>query len=139
MSRLVNTNTPLKRRNQSMRAIAELLRHLAQKPAVDEQSKDMLAAIVFALREIEKTLDEVTEAWEKRDYWVKAEKFREEWVWSGISLDALTDVLKKEDWARLPTEILRLMPHVASITINKFTHGEDLWQGKYKQLRAEFD
>ena len=49
MGRVINTNSPGKRRSFHMRTIAEILRRLTQKSDVDEEVRDMLAMVVFAL------------------------------------------------------------------------------------------
>ena len=81
MGRVVNTNNPGKVRNQLMRTSAELLRHLSQKTELDNEAKDMAARLVFCLREIEDGIESSAMAWEKRDYWVKAEQLRQRWAW----------------------------------------------------------
>jgi hypothetical protein len=138
MSRVVNTNNPGKRRSQNLRACAELLRHLSQKAEIDDEVQDMLAAMIFALREVEKSLDEAVVAWEKRDYWIKAEQFRQKWAWTGLTLDTLTAILRKEDWAALPAFMARTLPYFADIKINKLTRQADLWKGKYDLLSNEW-
>ena len=40
MARVINTNSPGKRRNAHMRTVAEILRHLGQKTTIDDSSKD---------------------------------------------------------------------------------------------------
>lgn len=137
MSRVVNTNSPGKRRNYHMRSCAELLRHLSQKEGFDDESKDMLAAIVYALRGINETIDDAVEAWEKRDYWIKAERFRQEWDWVSSCYHDLHTTLREQQWQAVPQYMARLFPHFSGITINKFTRSEELWQGKYHDLIAE--
>lgn len=137
MSRVINTNSPLKRRNQHMRAGAELLRHLSQKATVDDESRDMLAALLFALKEIEDSLEDATEAWEKRDYWMKVEEFRKKWIWVGSSAVQLDALLDSEDWSKLPDFMVRIMPHFADITISKFTRTSELWDGMHAKYQAE--
>jgi hypothetical protein len=137
MSRVVNTNSPGKRRNQHMRAGAELLRRLSQKPAIDDEARDMMAALVFSLRGVEESLEDATDAWEKRDYWMKAEQFRQKWMWVGTSADELDAILRSEDWGRLPIFMINILPNYSEITINKFTRDSDLWDGMYKKFQAE--
>jgi hypothetical protein len=74
MGRVVNTNNPGKIRSQLMRTSAELLRHLSQKTEVDDEVRDMVAQLVFCLRGIEEGIESSAEAWERRDYWLKAEQ-----------------------------------------------------------------
>ena len=81
MSRVINTDSTGKKRNQNMRTGAELLRHLSQKNTIDDEAKDMLALLIYCLREIDEGIDSSAQAWEKRDYWMKAEEFRQRWRW----------------------------------------------------------
>jgi hypothetical protein len=137
MARVVNTNNPGKRRNHAMRSCAELLRFLSQKPEIDDESRDMLAAMVFALREIDASIDEAAVAWEKRDYWMKAEQFREKWTWVAMYCDELTILMRAENWAAIPAVLMRMLPYFAEIKINKQMRFSDLWEGKYRQFLQE--
>lgn len=137
MTRVVNTNSPGKRRSQNMRSCAELLRHLSQQDTFNGESKDMLAAIYFALEQIEISLDEAVEAWEKRDYWVKAEQFRHKWTWVGLNMDTLKDVLLREAWAEVPEFMMAMFPNFSDIKVIKFTRKSDLWDGAYERFLAK--
>ncbi len=79
MGRVINTDSTGKRRNQHMRTAAEILRRLSQKNGIDAEVKDMVATLVFCFREIDEGIEQSTIAWEKRDYWMKAEDFRRRW------------------------------------------------------------
>ncbi|MBC8098490.1 MAG: hypothetical protein H7Y11_03530 [Armatimonadetes bacterium] len=137
MSRVINTDGPGKKRNQLMRTAAELVRRLSQKSAIDDDAKDMLAMLVFCMREIDDGIEESSKAWEKRDYWMKAEEFRQRWMWAGKTADELKDILFREDWAALPTLMLRLLPQFAEIKITKFTRAESTWALAYTRLAEE--
>lgn len=134
MSRVVNPDSQGKKRNQNMRSCAELLRHLSQKSTIDDEARNMLAAIVFALREIDDGLEESAAAWEKRDYWMKAEQFRQKWAWVGMTADELNGIIRAESWDKIPPLIVRLLPNFAEITITKLTRKSDLWDGQYQRL-----
>ena len=79
MSRIIHTKAPGKIRNQQRRTVAEALRRLSQKRQLDGEAKDLAALIVYAMHGIADTIDQAIEAWEKRDYYMKAERFREKW------------------------------------------------------------
>ena len=132
MSRVISTDTPGKVRNQHRRLIAEAMRHLSQKSRLDEEAKDLAAVIVLSLQEIANTIDQTTEAWEKRDYYMKAERFREQWRWVDAMADELGDVVYRGDWSQLPAALARLMPHFSDITIRKLTLKPVVWQGAYE-------
>ncbi len=137
MARIINTANPGKLRNQARRTIAEMLRHLMTKGTLDDEARDMVATIVYALREIDATIEVTTEAWEKRDYYLKADKFRLEWEWAAPAADRLEAIVRWNKWDRLPQEIVGLAQRFADIKIVKFTRAEDTWQGNYRQLLAE--
>jgi len=137
MSRYINTDGPGKRRNQLMRTCAELLRRLSQKGTVDADSKNMLSLLVFSLREIDAGIEESSKAWEKRDYWMKAEEFRQRWSWAGLYADTLSALIYDERWGELPDVMLKLLPYFAEIKVTKFTRDESLWAGAHAQLMDE--
>lgn len=137
MSRVINTDNPGKRRNYQMRSAAELLRRLSQKGEIDADAKDMLAQLVFCLREIDEGIEESSKAWEKRDYWMKAEEFRQRWMWAGQAADELKDLIFSERWADLALMMAKLLPKFADIKINKYMRSESLWQSAYSRLAEE--
>jgi hypothetical protein len=137
MSRVINPDNPGKKRNALMRTTAELLRRLSQKPTIDDEAKDMLAAVVFSLREIDEGIEDSSKAWEKRDYWMKAEEFRQRWAWAGKSADELKDLIFSENWAALPTQMVKLLPYFADIKITKYTRDQSSWMNAYDRLAEE--
>lgn len=137
MSRLVNGQNPSVERNQLRRTISEALRHLLAKKKLDDESKDLVALIVYSLRGIAQGVDQSARAWEKRDYYVKADKFRMEWAWAEKSANRLEVILRGELWNELPVALAELAPKFSDITVTKFVRTEALWQGRYKQLMAE--
>jgi hypothetical protein len=134
MSRVINTDSTGKQRNQLMRTAAEILRRLSQKTDIDAEVKDMLATLVYCFREIEEGIDQSAAAWEKRDYWVKAEELRQRWGWPGDMADQIQAIVYQEDWGKLPTLMVKLLPRFADIKITKLTRSEALWQGAYERL-----
>jgi hypothetical protein len=134
MSRLINTNDPGKLRNTARRTIAEILRHLMFKRSLDEETKDMAAALVFALREIAASVDTTVEAWEKRDYFLKADRFRLEWEWAGPTADRLQEIVMLGRWEELPAQLAILLPRFKDIRIAKMTRPTSAWKASYALL-----
>ena len=137
MSRVINVDNPAKKRNANRRTIAELLRRLSQKPRIDEDAKDMSAAIVFALRDIYEGVEQTVVAWEKRDYWMKAERFLREWEWTGEMAANVEDVIRNEAWDLLPGLLAELFPRFADVQIKKMTRKPDTWAGAYQLLLSQ--
>ncbi|RMF32330.1 MAG: hypothetical protein D6759_08610 [Chloroflexi bacterium] len=134
MGRIIHTQSPAQIRNYHRRTIAELLRHLSQKPQVDEETKDMAALLVYSLREIGQVNERAAQAWERRDYWLKADRFRREWAWVGQMAEDLEDVLRHQAWDLLPRLLMDLLPRFADIKVTRLTRSPELWRGAYERL-----
>jgi hypothetical protein len=134
MGRVINTANPGTERNRWRRTVAEALRHLMGKRDLDAEAKDLAALIVLGLRGIADTIDVTTEAWEKRDYYVKADRFRLDWEWAGLAADKMTKTIKSGQWQELPPQLAGLLPHFADIRITKMTRTADSWAGCYEAL-----
>lgn len=134
MARVINTNSPGKRRNAHMRTIAEILRHLSQQRDIDQQTKDLVAMLVFCLRGIDQTVEESIRAWEKRGYWKKADDFQQKWWWSSLMADAIEKLLREGNWDAIPETMIKLYPYFADIQINRMTRDPADWDGAYARL-----
>lgn len=134
MARVININTPGKRRGHLMRTVAEIQRRLLQKSSVDGEVKDMLAMVVFCLREVSSTVQETSNAWDERGYWKKAAEFEMEWEWANEMTTEIETILRREDWNKLPELIMNLAGRVTKIKITRLTRDESLWEGCYRKL-----
>ncbi|QPC80737.1 hypothetical protein G4Y79_13550 [Phototrophicus methaneseepsis] len=137
MGRVINTNSPGKRRSFHMRTIAEILRRLSQKSQIDDEVRDMVAMIVFSLREIDSTVLESIEAWEKRNYWKKADDFQQKWWWASQMANNIEKMVRTDAWEQLPDFMVKLLPQVADIQINKMMRNASTWEGAYDKLVEE--
>jgi len=137
MSRVVNTDSVGKARNQRMRTAAEVLRRLSQKTELDDEAKDMAALLVFCFREIDDGIEESMVAWEKRNYWNKVEQFRQQWTWVGRASATLDNLIRTSAWDQLPAQLAGLFSHFSDITISKFTRDSEAWEGAYQRLMGE--
>ncbi len=138
MSRIIHTEgSPTTQRSRLRRTIAEVLRRLTEKKHFDAESKDLTALIVFALREIKENVNRSAEAWEKRDYYIKADRFRREWDWVGPMERLLAAAILYDQPEELPSLFAQLLPKFQDVKITKLTRGGALWEGAYDRLRAE--
>jgi len=76
-------------------------------------------------------------AWEKRDYWMKADRFMREWEWVPETAANVEDVLRHEAWDLLPELIIGLYPRFTDIQIKTLTRKPVLWEGAYKTLMSQ--
>ena len=110
MSRVINPDSVGKERTRLIKSIVLCIRELAKQAKVTPDAKDLAAFIALALQSISDGIDVSVAAWEKRDYWVKADKFRMEWMWAGQLADKMKAAVLTDDWAT----IAMLMPQIAS-------------------------
>jgi hypothetical protein len=143
MGRIIHAgDTAAKRRHAHLRSCAEVLRLLAQNPALgagrfDDEAKDMTAFLVFNLRAIGETIEESARAWDDRNYWKKAERLRADWRWAPAAADALEALALDSRWAEVPPALLALVPRFQSVTVTQHTRDADWWVGAYRALRKQ--
>ena len=137
MSRVIHVDNPGKRRNAARRSIAEILRYLSRKAQIDDEARDMSAALVFLLTEVKATVDESAAAWEKRGYWMKVERFVRDFEWIPEAAANLDDVIRHSAWDLLPELLADLSPHFDDIKIKTMTRKPSDWRGAYRKLMAE--
>ena len=136
MSRVIHVDNPGKRRNAARRSIAEILRYLSRKGQIDDEARDMAAALVYLLTEIKATVDESAAAWEKRGYWMKVERFVRDYEWIPEAAANLDDVIRHDAWDLLPELLADLSPHFDDIHIKTLTRKPAEWHGTYSRLKA---
>ena len=101
LSRVINSEGVGKLRNHLCRHIIIAIRNLMQQSDIKKDSKDIAAFIGISLLEVYKTIDVTVTPWEKRGYWVKADKFRLEWEWTERYANNLYIALLKDDWGEV--------------------------------------
>jgi len=109
LSRVINPDSVGKERTRLTKSIVLCIRELAKQSQVTPDAKDMASFIALALQAISEGIEVSVVAWEKRDYWVKADKFRMEWAWTGQLADKMKAAVLGDDWAA----IAALMPQIA--------------------------
>ncbi len=134
MGRVVAIDNVGTQRRQLRRTIAEALRRLVRKPELDEEGKDLTALIVFSLRRLSDGVEQTATAWEKRDYYLKADRFRMQWQWVDEIAYELETALLLGQWERVPEILAHLSPRFADVTIARYTRPSSLWQGCYRRL-----
>ena len=134
MSRVINADSPGAQRQRIRRTIAEALRHLMQKQSLDDETKDLAALIYYSLRELSEGIDRSAAAWEKRNYFVKADRFRRDWEWIDGATEEMSTLIIAEQWVRLPVVLARLVPRFSDINIKQNTRSPDVWRNRYQQM-----
>jgi hypothetical protein len=125
LSRVINPDSVGKERTRLTKSIVLCIRELAKQAKVTSETKDMASFIALALQSISDGVDVSVAAWEKRDYWVKADKFRMEWMWTGQFAEKMKTAVLSDDWATIAS----LIPQIAS-KLNKVEVSDNHRLGK---------
>ena len=134
MSRLINPDSVGKERTRLSKAIVLCIRELAKQSKVTADTKDQAAFIALALQAIADGIDTSVLAWEKRDYWVKADRFRMEWMWSGQYAVKMKEAVLSDDWATIAMLMPKIAEKFGKIEVSDNHRLGKPWSSAYKLL-----
>jgi hypothetical protein len=136
LSRIIKLESAGKDRNQLVKGAALALRELMQQPEPGDQARDLAAFIALALEEIAGTIDNSVEAWEKRGYWVKADRFRMDWRWSGQLGGKMRSAVLADDWGEIAGTGVQIAQKLMDVKLPQRSRLGTPWVGAYKALLA---
>ncbi len=124
-------------RNRLSKEIILSIRTLMKQAAPNDESRDVSAFIILALEEVNKTIDQATEAWEKRDFWIKADKYRMEWAWMGACIKDLKDGLQEENWTIIAQTAIKIGEKLNHIVVSENHRLGTPWIGAYEMFKQK--
>jgi hypothetical protein len=119
------------------KAAALAIRELATLNEVGSESRDLAAFLVLALQRISETVEESVLAWEKRGYWVKADRFRMDWAWSAQAASKLKAALLADDWTAAASVAAQIAIRLQKITISPNHRLGRPWVGAWSELKKQ--
>lgn len=134
MSRVINTESAGKDRTRLTKSVVLAIRELMKQSQPDQHSRDLAAFIALALEEIAGSIDTSVQAWEKRGYWVKADRFRMDWAWSGRLGQAMREAVKQEDWGSIAMLSAQVAQKLMSVEVSPNHRLGTPWVGAWEQL-----
>ncbi|HJW89668.1 MAG TPA: hypothetical protein VJ436_03395 [Anaerolineales bacterium] len=137
MGRVINFEGVGKDRRVLTRAVVLALRELMLQTEPNKHTRDLAAFISMALEQISRTIDESVSAWEKRGYWIKADRFRMEWAWSERLGKAMRNALLNEDWPQVAAAAAEMGVKLNSIKLPQRHRLGTPWEGAWDKLRAK--
>ena len=142
MSRIINPNSAGKERTKMTRVLTLAVRELAKTDPTKNtgqlnEARDLAAFIVLALEIVEETVEPSVLAWEKRNYWVKADKFRMEWRWAGKLATEMKVAALNEDWASVAPIAMQVAMNLQKIKISDKHRMGRPWQGSWGKLQED--
>lgn len=134
MSRVINPNAAGKERTRLTKAIVIAIRELAKQTEPSDASRDMAAFIALALQTIADGIDVSVAAWEKRDYWVKADRFRMEWAWAGQIGEKMKTAVFEDDWASIAILSAQIAQKLHKVKVSEKHRMGTPWVGAWEEL-----
>ncbi|RME89124.1 MAG: hypothetical protein D6770_05305 [Anaerolineae bacterium] len=135
MSRIIKTETAGKDRTRLTRAVVAALRELTKQTEPGPEALDLAAFIALALETIAATIDPSVAAWEKRGYWLKADRFRRDWAWSGKMGAAMRQAVLDEDWPRIAILAAQIATRLSNVNVSPNHRMGTPWKGAYRKLK----
>jgi len=134
MSRVIQTDGVGKRRRRLLQLLGKALRELMVQTSPDARTLNLAAFIAELLGAVEATIEETTVPWEKRGYWVKADRFRMAWRWAGQLRQAMEDAVLAQDWDEIARVAAQVFGRLGHITVPKRLTLPKGWEESYRRL-----
>ena len=140
MSRVINPDGVGKERKRYTRAIAIALREMATQTSDSAATRDLAAFIVLTLEAVADTIERTVAPWEKRDYWLKADRFRMDWAWAARFAGELRAALSADDWGEIASVSAQIAGKLSGEKVPQRHRLGTPWEGawdKFQQLERQ--
>lgn len=135
LGRVINLENSGKERNKLTKSIVKAIRELMNQQATDLLTHDLAAFIALSLEDIHQTVDVSVLAWEKRGYWLKADRFRLDWEWSEQYGKQMREAVLSEDWASIANLSAKVAQKLSKIQIAAKNRIGEPWIGSWDKIR----
>ena len=135
MSRVINPDSSGKERTKLTKAVVKAIRTLMSQTEPNQITRDLAAYISISLDEIYQTVDVSVIAWEKRGYWIKADRFRLDWEWTEQYSKYMRESVLKEDWGNIALLCAKIAQRFSNIQIPLNNRIGEPWVGAWTKLQ----
>lgn len=136
MSRVINPDSAGRDRTRLSKGIVLAIRELAKQSEPTAESQDLVSFIALALFSISRGIDASVAAWEKRGYWVKADKFRMDWMWTGDIAARLKSSILADDWGTIAFLLPQIASKLGKVQVSDNHRLGRPWMGAYSNLTS---
>lgn len=134
MSRIINIDGVGKQRKRYTREVVLSIRELMQQSDVTDETRDLAAFIAIRLEAIFDTIEITVAPWEKRDYWVKADRFRMDWAWSGRYAQEMQEAVIQDNWQQVAVISANTAEKLKKVEVPKRHRMGEPWHGAWQEL-----
>ncbi len=135
MSKIYSPDNAGKERARLSKTVVLALRELMKQSEPDDLTRDITAYVILALEEMAKSIDISVEAWEKRGYWVKADRFRLDWEWAANSAVKLRKAFSVEDWGTIAVTSAHIAQKLNKVVVPQRHRLGTPWVGAARLLK----
>ena len=134
MSRIINIDGVGKQRKRFTREVVLAIRELMQQSDVTDETRDLAAFIALRLEAIFETIEVTVAPWEKRDYWVKADRFRMEWAWSELYAKEMWEAVSQDNWTGVAIVSAKTAEKLKKVQVPQRHRLGEPWHGAWQEL-----
>jgi len=135
LSRIIKAESNSTQRKRILEGIAAALRFAAQNQPDEHDVRDILAFLLLSLRSIAELNETTVLAWEKRGYWVKADRYRMQWAWVQQALTELNTSVSGGDMQSGILTAAKLAQHVSDIQLSARKRNMKPWINAWDEWR----
>ena len=137
MSRVIRPQSAARIRSKLLQSLAHAIAADQENELAKSERRDVLTYVLQILEEIASSVSATTGAWEKRGYWVKADRFMMEWSWVSAVSEPLIPALEQSELPS-PTALYRdFNHHLSAIEIPVRMQQTRPWTGAWSQRKAQ--
>jgi hypothetical protein len=134
MGRVISTENLATDRTRLMKAMALALPQLARQPGFNTEARDLAAFLVLALDGISASVERSVLPWEKRGYWLKADRFRMDWAWVQPNAQELRAALINDDIGGVAVVVAKLAARLKDIEVPAKHRLGTPWVGAWDKM-----
>jgi hypothetical protein len=135
LGRVINPDGVGKERTRLTRAVVLALRELMRQTEPDKETRDLAAFIALALSAVSETIDTSVSAWEKRGYWIKADRFRMDWAWSEKYGKDMKQAVLEDDWGKVALTAAQVTEKLKDVKVPQRHRLGTPWVGAWDKLQ----
>jgi hypothetical protein len=139
LTRIIKLDGVGKQRKRLTREVVLAVRELMRQEDVNDETRDLAAFIAIKLEAIYQTIDLTVAAWEKRDYWVKADRFRLEWAWSGSLAEEMREAILNDDWGTVAMTSAKAGQKLNKVQVPKRHRLGEPWHGAWAEFEKSIE
>ncbi len=136
MSRVLRPQSAASERRKLLQSLKLAVLASSGQTHSKNESRDLAAFTLKVLEELGESVKTTASAWEKRGYWVKADKFMAQWSWIEPSLRQVADAIERGEIQSHSMIAQKLEPHLEDVKLSSRILNQKPWEGA---RRGEMD